>query len=157
MYWVFVPLSSQIPIVKKMIYKMEKHNNIPFFNKDFWNRRIHMQTNQEANNSLFCQASSSIQAFVECMIACKTCAAACLQEEHMMRECIKHCLTCVEICQLCTSLELRHSELAEQAMPLCAHACQLCAAECGKHEHEHCQICAKACLACAQACQAYRA
>lgn len=61
-----------------------------------------METQQETNSSLFCNASTSIQACIECMIACKTCGAACLQEEHvhMMRECIKHCMTCVETCQL---------------------------------------------------------
>lgn len=72
-----------------------------------------MNSSQEPNQSLFNQSSTSIQACIECMFACKHCASACLQEEHvhMMRECIKHCLTCVETCQLCTSLELRHSNL----------------------------------------------
>ncbi|MBD0058145.1 four-helix bundle copper-binding protein, partial [Acinetobacter baumannii] len=51
-----------------------------------------MNSSQEPNQSLFNQASTSIQACIECMFACKHCASACLQEEHvhMMRECIKH-------------------------------------------------------------------
>lgn len=47
-----------------------------------------MNSSQEPNQSLFNQASTSIQACIECMFACKHCASACLQEEHvhMMRE-----------------------------------------------------------------------
>ncbi|WP_373711169.1 four-helix bundle copper-binding protein [Jeotgalibaca porci] len=31
----------------------------------------------------------------------------------------------------------------------------MCADECEKHDHNHCQECAKACRACEEACNAY--
>ncbi|HDR9360290.1 TPA: four-helix bundle copper-binding protein, partial [Burkholderia vietnamiensis] len=36
----------------------------------------------------------------------------------------------------------------------CAQACDACAAECGRHAHEHCRRCAQACEACAAMCRA---
>jgi hypothetical protein len=34
----------------------------------------------------------------------------------------------------------------------CAKICGICAEECSKHSHDHCQACAKACEACKEAC-----
>jgi hypothetical protein len=36
---------------------------------------------------------------------------------------------------------------------LCAEVCDDCAAECEKHEHDHCQACAGACRKCADECR----
>ncbi|WP_419150467.1 four-helix bundle copper-binding protein [Paraburkholderia kururiensis] len=35
-----------------------------------------------------------------------------------------------------------------------AGLCDACAAQCEKHEHEHCRQCAQACRNCAEACRA---
>ncbi|WP_276609742.1 four-helix bundle copper-binding protein [Sphingobium sp. MP9-4] len=36
----------------------------------------------------------------------------------------------------------------------CARVCELCAAECSRHEHEHCKLCADMCRECATDCRA---
>jgi len=35
----------------------------------------------------------------------------------------------------------------------CIRACELCAAECEGHEHEHCRLCAQMCRECAEDCR----
>jgi len=118
--------------------------------------KVPIQQDETMTNPVYSQASASIRACTECIIACQTCAAECLQEEMvgMMHECIRRCLDCVELCRLCISYEIRGSALLDNVMALCAQACERCAEECGAHEDQHCQHCAKACEQCAEICRA---
>jgi hypothetical protein len=100
------------------------------------------------------QYSELIQKLWNCTLACEACAAACLNEEDIarMRACIKLDRDCADICNQAVRLLQRESAMAKQFLLLCEEICQLCADECGKHEHDHCQRCAAACRDCAAAC-----
>lgn len=101
----------------------------------------------ENNNGL-------VQTLVDCAMACEHCAASCLQEPDMKK--MAHCIgldrDCADICTLAARLIRRNSPIATQYLLLCEEMCRLCAAECSKYDHNHCQQCAKACLDCAEAC-----
>jgi len=97
-----------------------------------------------------------IQALLDCALACEHCASSCLKEEdiNMMIDCIKLDRDCADICTQAARLLQRDSVIAHQYLLLCEEICRLCAAECGKHDHEHCRQCAIACEECADACHA---
>lgn len=98
----------------------------------------------------------TIDAAVECALACRRCAAACLEEKNidMLRECIRLDRDCAWICDLTTSYLLGNSAFEAQACQLCAEICDACAMECGKHsDMQHCVECAQACRECADACR----
>jgi len=98
-----------------------------------------------------------IQKLINCALACENCVAACLSEEDvtMMVPCIKLNHDCADICLLAARLLQRDSDIALQYLLLCEEACRNCAAECGKHQHDHCQQCAEVCNTCAEACHAH--
>ncbi|RLJ77639.1 uncharacterized protein DUF326 [Pedobacter alluvionis] len=97
-----------------------------------------------------------IQALLDCALACEHCASSCLKEEdiNMMIDCIKLDRDCADICTQAARLLQRDSVIAHQYLLLCEEICRLCAAECSKHDHEHCRQCAVACEECADACHA---
>ena len=92
-----------------------------------------------------------------CQKACNTCFDACLNEDHvqMMAECIRTDRDCADICGIVLSFTQRESRLLPELITACIKACQLCASECGQHDHDHCQACAKVCRECEAACQTY--
>ena len=98
-----------------------------------------------------------IQKLLDCALACEHCATACLHEEDvkMMANCISLDRDCADICVQGARLLQRDSVIAHQYLVLCEEICRLCAAECSKHQHDHCQECAKACIDCAEACHAH--
>ncbi|RVT98170.1 four-helix bundle copper-binding protein [Mucilaginibacter limnophilus] len=98
-----------------------------------------------------------IKKLLDCALACEHCATMCLQEEDvkMMAGCISLDRDCADICFQATRLLKRDSTLGLQYLLICEEACRLCAEECSKHKHEHCQACAAACIACAEACHLY--
>lgn len=57
-------------------------------------------------------------------------------------------------CTQAARLLQRDSIIGHQYLLLCEEICRLCAAECSKHDHEHCRQCAVACEECADACHA---
>lgn len=73
----------------------------------------------------------------------------------MMTRCIKLDKECGEICGVTLSLVASHSEFKDDMVRFCIKACDACAAECRKHDYDHCRKCAEACEACAEACRAY--
>ena len=90
-----------------------------------------------------------------CADACDNCATACLAEDNvgMMQDCIRHDLDCAALCRLAAGYMARGSAHASEICTLCAQVCEVCAAECAKHEHPHCQACAQACRRCAEECR----
>ena len=96
-----------------------------------------------------------IDACLRCLAACEHCAAACLAEEdvQMMAGCIRLDRDCSDACAFTARLLMRGSDLHPQACRTCAEACERCAAECGKHDHDHCRACAAACRECAELCR----
>lgn len=84
-----------------------------------------------------------------CAIICTSCADACLAERHKMAACIRACLDCADVCAAVARIAARRTEsneaLIQEALQLCITACDICAEECEKHDHAHCQRCAKIC------------
>jgi hypothetical protein len=95
-----------------------------------------------------------IKKLIDCALACEHCATQCLQEHDvkMMTACISLDRDCADICLQAVRLLQRDSGLALQYLLICEEACRLCAEECSKHNHDHCQACAAACITCAEAC-----
>jgi hypothetical protein len=98
-----------------------------------------------------------IQKLLDCVLACEHCATACLGEDDVkiMVNCIVLDRDCADICNIGARLLQRDSVIAHQYLVLCEEICRLCAAECGKHNMDHCQQCAEACRQCAEACHAH--
>ncbi|WP_234568332.1 four-helix bundle copper-binding protein [Rhodohalobacter sp. 614A] len=98
-----------------------------------------------------------ISALSECITACETCFAACLEEDHVeeMTECIKLDRDCAEMCRLAVQFLSRDSDISQSIIGLCADICAKCAEECEKHDHDHCQKCAEACRNCEEICKIY--
>ena len=92
----------------------------------------------------------------DCAVACLQCAMACLHEADPkpMARCIALDLECADICRLAVASMARGGEHMKAICALCAIACLGCAAECGKHNMDHCKHCAEACKRCAEACLA---
>lgn len=70
----------------------------------------------------------------------------------MMAGCIQLDMECAAICYAAAQLMSLGSEKAKDLCRLCADICSECAAECGKHQTNHCQQCAEACRICADTC-----
>jgi hypothetical protein len=92
-----------------------------------------------------------------CAKMCLSCADACAAEGMDMRQCIRMCLDCADICDAAANLGLRHTgsdpQTLHELLDLCARACDACATECEKHDHEHCKLCAQMCRECAEDCR----
>jgi len=71
--------------------------------------------------------------------------------EHMA-ECIRLDMDCAAMCRVAAGFMARGSARAPTVCLLCAEICEACAAECAKHEADHCRRCAEACRACAIEC-----
>lgn len=93
----------------------------------------------------------------DCYVLCNYCFNACLKEDDvkMLAKCIKLDKECGEICGVALSLVASDSEFKKEIVNFCIKACEACAAECRKHNHEHCRECAQSCEKCAEACRAY--
>lgn len=92
-----------------------------------------------------------------CSLFCSSCADSCLAEPMDMRQCIRTCLDCADVCAATSRLAVRrtgeNAALLRATLELCIQACEICAAECGHHEHEHCRLCATMCRECAEDCR----
>jgi len=91
-----------------------------------------------------------------------SCADACIAEasgaEPMdMTQCIRLCFDCSDICEATSRLGSRRTgddqPMLRELLELCARMCDACAAECEKHDHEHCRLCAQICRECAEDCR----
>ncbi len=84
--------------------------------------------------------SECAQACMVYSLACTSCATECINEDQMemMRECIKRCLECADICHLCAQTEQRKSPFMQEICAMCAKVCEYCAEECSKHQAAHC-------------------
>ncbi len=90
-----------------------------------------------------------------CIAACNFCASSCLGEEDvkMMADCIRLDMDCADVCRTAGVLLARNSKHGKHLPKECIELCEACAAECGKHDTDHCRACAKACSECAEACR----
>lgn len=92
-----------------------------------------------------------------CAAICTSCADACSTEEADLRQCVRLCLDCADICHAASRLLTRQTGqngmILRAMLELCAHACEACAEECGRHRQAHCLLCAEMCCECAQSCR----
>lgn len=92
-----------------------------------------------------------------CSLFCTSCADACVAEDMDMAQCIRNCLDCADICAATARLSVRRTaqniEVLRAQLELCIKACETCADECEKHDHDHCKWCAKMCRECADDCR----
>jgi hypothetical protein len=95
-----------------------------------------------------------------CAAICTSCADACLGEkmvEHM-RQCIRTCLDCADVCEATMKVAARRTGsnevLLQEMLQLCITACDICAEECERHDHDHCRQCAEMCRETARDCRA---
>lgn len=92
-----------------------------------------------------------------CSLFCTSCADACSAEQMDMRRCIRTCLDCSDVCAATARLAVRRSsqdiEMLRAQAEACIRACEICARECDRHEHEHCKLCATMCRECADDCR----
>jgi hypothetical protein len=88
---------------------------------------------------------------------CLACADACAAEKMDMHQCIRFCLDCSDVCEAAGKLAVRRTgtdeAILKEMLEFCARVCDACAAECEKHEHEHCRLCAQMCRECAEDCR----
>ena len=93
-----------------------------------------------------------------CAIIATACADACSGEEMDMRQCIRTCLDCADICTATARVAIRqtgeNAVVTRAMMEACVAACDVCAEECERHEHDHCRLCAEMCRECARDCRA---
>lgn len=93
-----------------------------------------------------------------CALMCTSCADACTAEDMDMRQCIRSCLDCADVCSATAKLTMRRTaqnvDVLRTMIETCARICELCAAECERHEHGHCRLCAEMCRECAAGCRA---
>ena len=92
-----------------------------------------------------------------CSLFCTSCADACSAEDMDMTQCIRTCMDCADICAATARLAVRRTGqdigMLQAMLETCIKACELCAAECEKHDHEHCKLCATMCRECADDCR----
>jgi|ERR1700730_5002827 hypothetical protein len=92
-----------------------------------------------------------------CSLMCISCADACIAERMDMRQCIRICSDCADVCSAASRLMVRRTaqdlEMLRAQMEACADACRICAAECDRHDLDHCRLCATMCRECAEDCR----
>ena len=92
-----------------------------------------------------------------CALFCTSCADACSGEDMDMAQCIRMCHDCADVCDATARLGTRRTgqnvAILRQMIETCIAACEACAAECDKHDHEHCKLCATMCRECAEDCR----
>lgn len=93
-----------------------------------------------------------------CAEMCASCADACIAEPMDMSQCIRSCLDCSDVCSATAKLTVRrtghNAEALRAQLGTCARICGLCAEECERHDHGHCQLCAEMCRECMEDCRA---
>jgi len=93
-----------------------------------------------------------------CAAICTSCADADSAEEMDMRQCVRTCLDCADICAATACVAVRQTGSNEKVtramLETCITACDACAEECARHDHDHCRSCAEMCRECARDCRA---
>lgn len=93
-----------------------------------------------------------------CAAICTSCADADSAEQMDMRQCVRSCLDCADICAATARVAVRQTgtnrAVTRAMLETCATACESCAEECERHDHDHCRRCAEMCRECARDCRA---
>jgi hypothetical protein len=108
------------------------------------------------------EVAAAIDACLNCVQACTSCADANLVEEDVdeLLTCIALCLNCADVCDVTARTLSRPAHwddfVVHRLLQACVRVCTTSAEECARHadHHRHCAICEKVCRACVQACSA---
>ena len=117
----------------------------------------HPQVQGSVNEAL----ALAVRHMMFCSDICTSCADACIAEDRVkeLRQCIRVCLDCADVCDMGFKVGTRrigsNEALLRSTLELCIEACEICAAECEKHQsmHAHCANCAEMCRECAEDCR----
>lgn len=92
-----------------------------------------------------------------CAAICNSCADACSAEPMDMRRCIRLCMDCADVCTATYRVASRRTDHNRQVirtmLAACIEACEVCEAECARHDMAHCRRCAQMCRECAEDCR----
>ena len=92
-----------------------------------------------------------------CAAICNSCADACGAESMDMRDCIRKCMDCSDVCTATYRVATRRTggnePVLRAMLEMCVKACEECASECEKHDNAHCERCARMCRECAEDCK----
>ena len=114
---------------------------------------LHPKAQAHVNQAL----GDAVHHLMYCSKMCLSCADACDAESMDMTQCIRLCLDCSDVCEAAARLGLRRTgsneAIVREMLEFCARVCDECAAECEKHDHEHCKLCAQICRECAEDCR----
>ena len=115
--------------------------------------QLHPAVGEDFNQAL---ATAARHAML-CSLFCTSCADACSGEPSDMTQCIRTCQDCADVCAATAHLGVRRTgenvAVLRAQIEACILACETCAAECDRHDHEHCRLCATMCRECAQDCR----
>jgi hypothetical protein len=115
--------------------------------------REHPQVGADYNEDL----AEVVKHAMYCAAICNSCADACSAEDMDMRACIRLCSDCSDVCEATYRIATRRTagnvDVIEAMLQTCILACETCAAECDRHDHDHCRRCAKMCRECAADCR----
>ncbi|MFS0736342.1 four-helix bundle copper-binding protein [Sphingomonas sp. 1P06PA] len=93
-----------------------------------------------------------------CAVICTSCADACTAEAMDTAQCVRTCSDCADICTATARVAVRRAGqnifTMRALFEACIVACDICAEECARHDHEHCRQCAEMCRECARDCRA---
>ena len=114
---------------------------------------LHPASAQHQNHAL----ADAVHHLMYCSKMCLSCADADMAEDMDMTQCIRLCLDCADVCEATAKLGLRRTgsnpQVLREMLEFCARTCDECAAECERHDHEHCKLCAQICRECAADCR----
>lgn len=102
--------------------------------------------------------TEAIEALNDCASHCLACADACLEEDEVepMVRCIRSDLDCATICRATADVLSRAGASGapwRDQVQVAIKMTEVCAEECGSHDHGHCQECAQACRRANEACK----
>ena len=93
-----------------------------------------------------------------CAAICTSCADADSAEDMDMRQCVRTCLDCADICAATARVAIRqtgsNAAVTRAMLETCVTACETCAKECERHDQAHCRLGAEMCRECARDCRA---
>lgn len=102
--------------------------------------------------------ATAVKHAMYCAAICNSCADACAAEEMDMHQCIRTASDCSDVCEATYRVATRRTgenrEVIRAMLQACIMACEICAAECEKHDNDHCRRCAEMCRECATDCKA---
>jgi hypothetical protein len=113
----------------------------------------HPDVGSDYNESL----GEAVKHAMYCAAICNSCADACSAEPMDMRQCIRLCMDCSDVCEATYRVAMRRTggdrALIRNLLATCVHACEICEAECVKHDMAHTRRCAEMCRECAEDCR----